>query len=568
MQYQDFMLSGMIFSAINNVLENLKTGVLYLDILITLSIIILMNLFSDIKNAKETINKFIRYLIPDSKKENMILFISKKGACSQVFRSLLFYLAKDPDNKNICNLIEDVNSKYNRWGDYHDDEGIKTLYRVNQQEDFKFNEKICGRIYTEEKESGEHNGKVKYEEMVNLEVFSNKITMEELQLFIEECHESYKKNLKEKLILNQSIITIESDIKKSSEDESDYLNIKKKEWLSFKTFNNTFFPGKDNVIKKIEFFVKNKDWYEKKGLPWTLGIMLSGVPGSGKTSFIKALMNFTGRHCVNVKLDDDFKMNELEQILADEEIDSDIIIPIDKRIVVLEDIDCMGDIVKDRDLREEEDQDNLLNKKLLKAVSDNSSAAIPISAAELLKRDSKFNLSKLLNIIDGLDEHPGRILVITTNKPEKLDKALVRPGRIDIRLHFENAVEDDIHNIINHFWEIDENERLQPLSKFDYVYSPAAIINFCRMSNSYDETIELLENNLLKQQDGQQLVSNQSVEEIIAIDNLLFGHNNMIFDEVSNVLDEILEKIISKNFDVHPNLEFVEDGEVKKIIVN
>ena len=164
-----------------------------------------------------------------------------------------------------------------------------------------------------------------------------------------------------------------------------------------------------------------------------------------------------------------------------------------------------------------------------------------------------------------MDEHPGRILVITTNKPEKLDKALVRPGRIDIRLHFENAVEDDIHNIINHFWEIDKNERLQSLSKFDHVYSPAAIINFCRMSNSYDETIELLENNLSKQVDQQ---VDQSEEEIMVIDNLLFGKSNLIFDEVSSVLDEVLENIISKNCDVNPNLEFIDDGEVKKIIVN
>ena len=108
---------------------------------------------------------------------------------------------------------------------------------------------------------------------------------------------------------------------------------------------------------------------------------------------------------------------------------------------------------------------------------------------------------------------------------------------------------------------------IKSLSKFDHVYSPAAIINFCRMSNSYDETIELLENNLSKQV-GEQVSSDESAEEIIAIDNLLFGKSNLIFDEVSSVLDEVLENIISKNCDVHPNLEFIDDGEVKKIIVN
>lgn len=559
MQYQDFMLSSMIFSAIGNVLDNLKTGVIYLDIIITLIVILLFNLFSDIKYTKELMNKLKKYLIPDGNKENMILFVSKKGACSQVFRSLLFYLSKEPDKKNICNLLEDVNSKYNRWGDYHDDEGIKTLYRVNQQDDFIFNENIKGRIYTEEKESGEHNGKVKYEEMVNLEVFSNKISMEKLQLFIEDCHEFYKKNLKEKLILNQSIITIESEQKKSTEnDDSDKLSVKKKEWISFKTFDNTFFPGKANIVKKIEFFVNNRSWYEKKGLPWTLGIMLSGVPGSGKTSFIKALMNFTGRHCVNVKLDDDFKMNELEEILADEEIDSDIIIPIEKRIVVLEDIDCMGDIVKDRDLKEEHNKDELLNSKLLQAVSDNTSgAAIPMTYAELLKRENKFNLSKLLNIIDGLDEHPGRILVITTNKPEKLDKALIRPGRIDIKLHFENALEIDIHKIINHFWEINQDDLVETISleKYSRVYSPASIINFCRMSSSYEDTIKLLESNY-----ENEVINNKRIE-LIQTDNKIYkseSNDNSDLEENNNEL--------SDNNELPDNIE-IEDGDVKKMIL-
>ena len=180
----------------------------------------------------------------------------------------------------------------------------------------------------------------------------------------------------------------------------------------------------------------------------------------------KSLMNYTGRHCVNVKLDDDFKMGELEDILGNEEIDYDIIVPIENRIVVLEDIDCMGDIVKDRDIiKEEKLYENLLNNNLVNSVSDNKSINNAIDnksvnngldnkmfnntlnnkltgstfTPELLKKEPLFNLSKLLNIIDGLDEHTGRILVITTNKPDILDKALIRPGRIDIKIEFSKC---------------------------------------------------------------------------------------------------------------------------------
>src|SRR5690606_38276676 len=47
--------------------------------------------------------------------------------------------------------------------------------------------------------------------------------------------------------------------------------------------------------------------------------------------------------------------------------------------------------------------------------------------------DANKNLtfSGLLNAIDGISAKEGRILVLTTNHPEVLDPALVRPGRVD-----------------------------------------------------------------------------------------------------------------------------------------
>ncbi|GKT61223.1 mitochondrial chaperone bcs1 [Colletotrichum tofieldiae] len=51
-------------------------------------------------------------------------------------------------------------------------------------------------------------------------------------------------------------------------------------------------------------------------------------------------------------------------------------------------------------------------------------------------------LSGLLNLIDGPGAPEGRILVMTTNKPDKLDEALVRPGRVDKTFHFPLADKD------------------------------------------------------------------------------------------------------------------------------
>eukprot|EP00658_Telonema_sp_P-2_P037197 TRINITY_DN26775_c0_g1_i6.p1 TRINITY_DN26775_c0_g1~~TRINITY_DN26775_c0_g1_i6.p1 ORF type:complete len:253 (+),score=103.75 TRINITY_DN26775_c0_g1_i6:273-1031(+) len=48
--------------------------------------------------------------------------------------------------------------------------------------------------------------------------------------------------------------------------------------------------------------------------------------------------------------------------------------------------------------------------------------------------DDSLSLDGLLTVLDGIVDTPGRILVMTTNHPEKLDPALLRPGRVNMQL--------------------------------------------------------------------------------------------------------------------------------------
>lgn len=59
--------------------------------------------------------------------------------------------------------------------------------------------------------------------------------------------------------------------------------------------------------------------------------------------------------------------------------------------------------------------------------------------------------SGLLNAIDGVAARDGRILIITTNHADKLDEALIRPGRVDMRCHFELAGEPEAHAMFRSF---------------------------------------------------------------------------------------------------------------------
>ena len=130
---------------------------------------------------------------------------------------------------------------------------------------------------------------------------SKKLVINELQEFVRDCVDEYRKDIKQYSLTVQSLITVENKKSNSSskkkkdfddeESENNNLIIRKKDWSSYKTFDNLFFPGIKDIVKEIDFFINNSEWYKEKGIPWTLGILLSGIPGSGKTSFIKALMN-------------------------------------------------------------------------------------------------------------------------------------------------------------------------------------------------------------------------------------------------------------------------------------
>jgi len=63
------------------------------------------------------------------------------------------------------------------------------------------------------------------------------------------------------------------------------------------------------------------------------------------------------------------------------------------------------------------------------------------------KDNNGISLSGLLNAIDGVASPEGRVLVMTTNCPEKLDKALIRPGRIDIKIQFTMATRSQISQL-------------------------------------------------------------------------------------------------------------------------
>lgn len=428
---------------------------------------------------------------------NRIVFSSIEKESSKRYRSIMHYISKSND-PSVKTLSEIIDWRFNRRVENYEESKI-SVYRVDQSRKFTIDKKMGleGRVYSRDKERSEFNGKTNYTEYNYLEIFSKKTKLVDIEKWIDKRVDEYTQYLKTKSCDKQQLVEISWNPKGKD------LNIYYNPWESNVSFENRFFENKDDILSKINFFLKNPDWYKKRGIPYTLGFLLWGEPGCGKTGFIKALMNLTGRHGISIKLNSKFDMNRLREIIYNDEIYEDLIISQQNRILIFEDIDCMGEVVKDRDLKEREKEKGNANceessesqrKVGMKKKMDEDDI---INVMELANETNfNNNLSFFLNIIDGLQECPGRIIIMTTNKPEQLDKALVRPGRIDYNIHFTKATTKDVKNIIQFYW----SERISDLpSGLDEKFSHAEVVNYCRTSESVEETIRKLTNNIISE---------------------------------------------------------------------
>jgi mitochondrial chaperone BCS1 len=147
---------------------------------------------------------------------------------------------------------------------------------------------------------------------------------------------------------------------------------------------------KARLVSRLEWFQGAEEWHAMRGIPWKLGIVLHGPPGTGKTSLIHALASDFGFDIKYVKslhgLGAAFKTGTR------------------KDLFVIEDIDTIaGGLSREG--------------KKPSAIEDGATRASP--------------LHEILNCMDGMQTPDGLKFIVTTNHLDRLDPAIVRPGRID-----------------------------------------------------------------------------------------------------------------------------------------
>lgn len=149
----------------------------------------------------------------------------------------------------------------------------------------------------------------------------------------------------------------------------------------------------EQVLADMRRFYGAADWYAARGVPWRRGYLLHGPPGTGKSSLIRALAS------------------ELELDVAT--------------------LDLGRSTLSDDDLREAMGR---APRSALIAMEDVDAV---FTRREAGAAQAGVSFSGLLNAIDGIAAQEGRALVMTTNHPDRLDPALIRPGRADLHVRLD-----------------------------------------------------------------------------------------------------------------------------------
>ena len=261
---------------------------------------------------------------------------------------------------------------------------------------------------------------------------------------------------------------------------------------------NIIFDGKDKLMNYIEPFIydssKNinigEEKYIKSGYTFKAGLVFYGSPGCGKTSTIKGILKYTNRNAIMINLNKIKTCEELESIFRKRDFNGKQLSG-KQLCYVLEDCDAFNDDIissRDKDVKDLKINDNYSNiSKFLDigTISD-------IKTYDLKNNYDSVNLSCFLNILDGIIELHGIMIIITTNYPEKIDSALLRPGRFDFKHEFKRASKNVIKEMIAFKFDltpIEMEEYNDILNIKDEILSPAEIQSICFQHNNVKDCI-------------------------------------------------------------------------------
>ncbi len=161
---------------------------------------------------------------------------------------------------------------------------------------------------------------------------------------------------------------------------------------------------KDEILSGLNYFLESRDIYEMYGSTWKYVCLLTGLPGTGKSSTILAVATALKYNVAKLTVTPRMSSVDLETLFAT--------IP-ERSFLLIEDVDSL--------------------------FAERSAGSA----------GGNVDFSTLINCLDGITTREGLVAFMSTNHPEKLDAALVRPGRVDARFHFGYPKRPEIQQALN-----------------------------------------------------------------------------------------------------------------------
>ena len=176
----------------------------------------------------------------------------------------------------------------------------------------------------------------------------------------------------------------------------------------------------DNICNIIDDFI-SKDTYNdyiENGISYKCNIMLCGSPGVGKTSLIHFIASQYNIDICTININSELKESQFVEGFRSigKNTKSGL------SMLVIEDFDCI--------FTNRKESDNMRNNLTLQGI---------------------------LNTLDGFSSKEGLIVIITTNKPDVLDEALVRSRRIDHKIELSYVDKYQAGNMFSHFFKDNNN---------------------------------------------------------------------------------------------------------------
>ncbi|PAN14189.1 hypothetical protein PAHAL_2G390100 [Panicum hallii] len=236
---------------------------------------------------------------------------------------------------------------------------------------------------------------------------------------------------------------------------------------------------KRSIIADLDLFASRRDHYRRIGKAWKRGYLLYGPPGTGKSSLVAAMANHLRYDLFDLDLAHVHMNTSLQWLLIGMS---------NRSILVIEDIDCCCNAMSREDGKAPaRTGDSGGDDEFGNGNASDSDAPLP-PAKPKIKPKSKndqvpaaegITLSGLLNFIDGLWSTSGeeRIIVFTTNYKDRLDPALLRPGRMDMHVYMGYCGWEAFRTLARNYFLVDDHELFPEIQALlaEVEVTPAAV---------------------------------------------------------------------------------------------